>query len=223
MVKLLKKITFKEFYKTNEKVAKTSPMRTHYISSNPLERWLWKQKKQTIYHFMKNLPIQEVIDLGCGDASLLEVISKNVVYSGIDISPTQLNYATEYIQNNNRNNATVYKGDILNLDFKDDTFDAALACDVVEHVLSPEKLFKEIKRVVKNNGYIIFSIPNETLWELARAFLFRFPLRSPDHIYAVCPKDIYRIFPRVIKETSLPIKFSRKFSLIYIFLIKNVK
>lgn len=223
MVKLLKKITFEEFYKINEKVAKTTPMRYHYKSSNIMERWLWKQKKQTICDFLKNLPIKNAIDLGCGDASLLEVLNENISYSGVDISPTQLRYASEYIKKNNRHKAKIYKGNILDLNFKDNSFDIAFACDVVEHVLAPERLFSEIKRVVKNNGYIIFSIPNETIWQLVRACLFRFPLHSPDHLYAISSKDIKEIFPEVIKEISLPVKFSKNLFLINIFLVKNVK
>ena len=51
MIKKLKKIDFEEFYQTNEFVAKTSPMRTHYHSANPAEKWLWKQKKIEIKNY----------------------------------------------------------------------------------------------------------------------------------------------------------------------------
>jgi len=223
MIKLLKKITFKEFYENNEKVAKTSPMRTHYQSSNPLEKLLWKQKKKIISGLIKNLPIKNIIDIGCGDGCLLDLIDENINYKGIDISPTQINYANEHIKKLKRKNALIDKGDVLNLDIKDNSFDAALVCDVVEHVLYPEKLFMQIKRVVKNNGYIVFCIPNEPLWQLARAVLLRFPLRSPDHIYAIYPKDIENYFQEVEKKVSLPIRFSQKLSLIHVLLVRNVK
>ena len=41
-------LNVKEFFKINELVAKTSPMRSHYNSTNLVERWLWSQKKRVI-------------------------------------------------------------------------------------------------------------------------------------------------------------------------------
>lgn len=223
MVKLLKKITFKEFYKINEKVAKTSPMRTHYQSKNPLEKWLWKQKKQIINNLLEDLPIKNIIDLGCGDACLIDLVNEKIAYTGVDISPTQVQYAQNYVKKIERKNTQIHIADILNLEFKDNSFDAALVCDVAEHVLEPERLFKEAKRLIKKNGYIIFCIPNEQIWEIVRALLLRFPLRSPDHIYAIYPNDIQKYFPSIEKKVFLPIHFIKELSLIHIFLVKNVK
>lgn len=223
MIKKLKNIDFDEFYKTNEHVAHTSPMLTHYHSSNPAERWLWEQKKNQIGNTLKRLPIKNIIDLGCGDCGMLKMIPRIVNYTGIDISPTQINYAKKTIKVSQRKNAKVKIGDVLDLKIKDDTFDAALLCDVVEHVLKPEKLFEEAKRIVKKNGYIIISIPNEFMWETIRAALLRFPLRSPDHINSITPNDIKKNFKSIEKQTFIPFSFSSRFSLIYIFSIKNVK
>lgn len=223
MIKLLKKVTKEEFLEVNEFVAKTSPMRSHYDSENPLERWLWSKKKQSIQNLLKNLEIKSIIDLGCGDGGLLEIIDSKVSYTGIDISPTQVNYVKEYIKRIQRKHARIIIGDVINMGFPDNTFDAALACDVVEHVLFPERLFNEAKRVVKKNGYILFSIPHEPLWQLIRGVLLKFPLRSPDHINAVYPSDIRQSFPTVLKEVFLPVGFSSYLSLIQIFLVRNVK
>lgn len=223
MVKILKKTTFKDFYKTNEIVAKTSPMRSHYYSQNPLEKWLWHQKKKVIKELLKYTKTKNIIDLGCGDGGLIEITSEKSKYTGVDISPTQVKYAREQIKKLNRKNAKVYEADLMMLAIKDNTYDMALACDVVEHVLNPEKLLLEIKRIVKPHGTIIISIPNEYLWQLIRVILLRFPLRSPDHIHAISPTDIYRVFPNVIKEIFLPIRFSPQLSLIQVYLISNRK
>ena len=223
MIKVLKKVNFEEFFKRNEEVAKTTPMRTHYQSPNPLERWLWAKKKKIIYNMINLLPIKNVVDLGCGDGGLLDVINGDISYTGIDISPTQIKYTKNYIRKLSRKNAKVYLGDVTNLKIEDNSFDAALVCDIVEHVLAPEKLFKEVKRIVKKNGYIIFSIPNEPLWQTARAITLRFPLRSPDHLYAIYPNDIRKRFPYILRVAFLPVRFSSTLSLVHIFLVKNVK
>lgn len=223
MVKILKKISYEGFYKINEYVVRSSPMSSHYNSSNPVERWMWKQKKDFIKKSINDLPIKNLIDFGCGDGGTLESINDRLNYTGFDISPTQIKNAVEKAKKLNKKNVKFYINDILNMDVKNNSFDAAMACDILEHVLSAEKLFSELKRVVKKNGYIIISIPNEILWQFARAVLLKFPARSPDHLSAIFPNDIYNHFPKVIKEKHIPITFSSRLSLINIFLIKNVK
>ncbi|MFZ2900367.1 MAG: class I SAM-dependent methyltransferase [Saprospiraceae bacterium] len=57
-----------------------------------------------------------------------------------------------------------YKGkfrseDLSNLTFDDNTFDLIITQDVFEHVLEPEKAFKEIARVLKPGGAHIFTMP----------------------------------------------------------------
>jgi ubiquinone/menaquinone biosynthesis C-methylase UbiE len=49
--------------------------------------------------------------------------------------------------------------DICNLTFGDETFDVFVTSDVFEHVMEPEKAFKEIERVLKNGGIHIFTTP----------------------------------------------------------------
>jgi len=223
MFKKIRKVNFEEFYKVNEQVAKTSPMMTHYHSPNPAERWLWGQKKKRVKSILEKLPIKNIVDFGCGDGGMLHIVPSSVTYHGIDISPTQASYAKKTIKELQRKNATVSVGDILKLNIKDNSCDAALLCDVVEHVLEPNTLLKEAKRIVKNDGYIIISIPHEFLWLMMRAFLFRFPLHSPDHLHEIEPKDIRESFNNIEREIHIPFSFSPKFSLIHVFLIKNVK
>lgn len=224
MAKILKKTTFEEFYSVNEYVAKTSPMRTHYESFNPIEKWLWQQKKQVIKKILNKLNIKNIIDFGCGDGGLLEIINRNINYLGVDISPIQVGYVQELIRKTQRKNSQIITADILNLkQLKDSTYDAALVCDVVEHVLSVRNLFKEIKRIVKKDGYIIFSIPNEILLQSTRAILLKFPLRSPDHLNSISTSDIKQNFPKILNEFYIPINFSFKLSLIGILLVQNDK
>ena len=49
--------------------------------------------------------------------------------------------------------------DIENLTFSDNSFDLFVSQDVMEHILDPEKAFKEIARVLKPGGLHIFTAP----------------------------------------------------------------
>jgi len=221
MVKLLKQTTYKEFIRVNEKVAKTSPMSSHYNSRNYFEKLLWKRKKMMIKEILDELKINDIIELGCGDAGLVDVINPKISYTGLDISPTQVKNAKKHINKINRKNAVIYQKDILDIINDNHKYDAALLCDVIEHVLDPEQLLKNTKKVVKRGGYILISIPNESIWQLIRLLALRFPPRSPDHLYAISPKDIEKMFPNVVKKSFIPFGFTSRFSLIRILLVKN--
>lgn len=56
------------------------------------------------------------------------------------------------------------KGNIQNenleqLSFKNDSFDIFITQDVLEHVFNPKKALQEMYRVIKPNGFIIFTVP----------------------------------------------------------------
>ncbi len=58
------------------------------------------------------------------------------------------------------------------LPFEDATFDAVICLEGIEHVLSPDKLVKEICRVVKSDGFVIISLPNVQSLFSRLTFLF---------------------------------------------------
>jgi SAM-dependent methyltransferase len=50
-------------------------------------------------------------------------------------------------------------GDIHNLSLKDNSVDAVICMNVLEHVEDPQKAIKEIYRVLKSGGYCYFDTP----------------------------------------------------------------
>lgn len=49
--------------------------------------------------------------------------------------------------------------DVMNLSFADGSFDRVLSFDVLEHVPDPYRAFRELFRVLKSGGTLIFSVP----------------------------------------------------------------
>jgi len=52
-----------------------------------------------------------------------------------------------------------YDGDIFNLDFSDDYWDATICIEVLEHVNNPQKAVDELRRVTKKGGIVLLSTP----------------------------------------------------------------
>lgn len=221
-MKLLEKRNKKKFYKINEWVAKFSPMRTHYHSNSILERNIWGKKKQVVKKILDSIKYESVVDIGCGDGGLFSLIKKNSKYTGVDISPTQLKAFKSSLSSTSNNIPVLIKADVSSLPLKTNSFDVAIVCDVLEHVIDPLMVIQEIRRVVKKGGYIILGIPNENLLELVRLIALRFPLRSPDHIYAIYSSDIKKHFPKILKRVGVPFNFMfSELNLLNIFLVKN--
>lgn len=219
-MKLLEKRNKKKFHEINEWVAKFSPMRTHYHSDSFLERNIWGKKKLIVKKMLDSIRYKSIIDVGCGDGGLFSLIKEDSEYTGVDISPTQLKAFKSSLKSKKKK-TTLIEADVSKLPLKDNSFDVAIACDVLEHVIDPLFVINEIKRVVKKNGHVIIGIPNENLLELIRLLTFRFPLRSPDHIYSIFPEDIKEHFQEIIKQEGVPFNLPAKFNLLNIFLIQN--
>lgn len=98
----------------------------------------------------------KVLDIGCGDGEAYAwyVAKKTKNYYGIDISFTTVNKATE------KGIKTIISDITNKLSFEDNFFDFVICNGVLEHLFIPENAIIEIKRVLKNNGYLLLYVPN---------------------------------------------------------------
>jgi SAM-dependent methyltransferase len=172
---------------------------------------------------LATIPHTRVIDIGCGDGGLVQTIDPRSSYTGVDISPTQLAHFKKCLPSMRTihpGNISLVAHDVSSLPFAEKTFDLALACDVLEHVLDPVKVVRQIKRVLTPDGYALFSIPNEPIWQTVRLLSLRWPPRSPDHLYFITPDIITREFPVVAHEVFLPFSIA-PLHLIHLMLVKK--
>ena len=96
-----------------------------------------------------------VLDCGCGFGSYYPLTKDlNTLY--LDLSYNQLKrFGKKYGLRSNR-----ICGDILNLPFKDNTFDLILCINVLEHVVDIDRALKELHRVLKNDGILLVVAVN---------------------------------------------------------------
>lgn len=102
---------------------------------------------------------KKVIDVGCGDGvlSYLIKIKKKGKIFGIDPSPEAIKIARKKFDELKIKDCSFKIGSGYNLPFRSNSFDFAVAADVIEHVNKPEKMLKEIRRILKKKGKIILS------------------------------------------------------------------
>ena len=118
-------------------------------------------EKPMMRSMLENLKIKKVLLLGCGtgDESRMfkELGAKEIV--GIDISKESIDIAKKTYPN-----CEFYVADMHNLPFDDDSFDFIYSSLAIHYSNSPKKIFKEVYRVLNNNGYFLYSVGHPLRW-----------------------------------------------------------
>ncbi len=102
-----------------------------------------------------NVKEKKILDFGCGTGIYSKILkNKGADVKGFDISPGMLKIAKRYV-----NNVEFRLGKGNNIPFNE-KFDIVFASLVLEHINNWDEVFKEVKKVLKKDGYFIFSIGN---------------------------------------------------------------
>jgi ubiquinone/menaquinone biosynthesis C-methylase UbiE len=93
-----------------------------------------------------------ILDAGCGRTApiLSKFKDKAQRLIGVDLEePIGILNGIQYI-----------KGDIANIDVPSNSVHVVISRAVLEHVIDPNSVFKEINRILKSEGNFIFLVPN---------------------------------------------------------------
>lgn len=105
---------------------------------------------------------QRILDIGCGNGYFAKKLGKvthaSEIY-GIDISKNAVKEANKL-----KIFAKQIDTDQDKLPYKDNFFDFIFCGSVIELVLNPDLLIKEIYRVLSPKGILIITYPNHTAW-----------------------------------------------------------
>lgn len=113
-----------------------------------------KQSYPYILNTLMPISFETVLDIGCGTGTLLYQILDNkpqVIATGLDFSPKMLEVAREKLPKR----VELTQGDAEELPYKDKSFDLVVASDILRYITDPEKVVKEMYRVLKMGGKII--------------------------------------------------------------------
>ncbi len=133
----------------------------------------------TNYYGKEKLKKLSVLDVGASSGIIDFYISKYVgMLTGIDIDNGAISYAKKKFI---RKNLLFKKGDALKLSFKNNRFDIVICTHVYEHVEKPNKLFREIHRVLKPGGICYLAAVN-ALWPIEPHYYLPFLSYLPKKI-----------------------------------------
>jgi 2-polyprenyl-3-methyl-5-hydroxy-6-metoxy-1,4-benzoquinol methylase len=96
-----------------------------------------------------------LLEVGCATGELLALArNRGARPLGVEISPYAAQRARE------RHNLEVRAGPLENLELPAQSFDVALALEVIEHVTSPRRFLAAVTRLLEPGGILALSTPN---------------------------------------------------------------
>lgn len=110
---------------------------------------------------MKFIENKKTLDIGCGEGIFLgELAKRGIDVKGVDIDKQALEKAKDNFRRLNVK-VDVKKSSADKIPFKNESFEQIICLDVLEHVKNPNNVISEINRILRKNGKVIISVPNE--------------------------------------------------------------
>jgi ubiquinone/menaquinone biosynthesis C-methylase UbiE len=149
-------LIIKEHYKTQAEKHKDSALST---MEDPITR---KKEVALITNFFNLEPVkkstQKVLEIGCGNGYTLNILQPafpKIKFTGLDFSEDLL----EIARKRNLSNVSFEQGDVRELKYEDESFDAIFTERCIINLLTWEEQqqgLQEMRRVLKKGGYILF-------------------------------------------------------------------
>ena len=121
-----------------------------YIYPTLRDKTYYAEIDRYIAEFIGNGQGQTILDLCCGAGRLSAIMSPQARVIGVDISGVAIGMAEERYRG--KSNFNFRQMDAHALAFPDESFDVVLFIDAIEHVMDADRVFAEIRRVLKSDG-----------------------------------------------------------------------
>ena len=107
---------------------------------------------RTELEFISQLSHGRILDIGCGLGFLLSGLDNDWEKHGVEVSRFAASFASQW--------ADVYCGTLIEAGFPAQHFDTVVMHHVIEHIEDPIAEILEVRRVLKNGGFLILGTPD---------------------------------------------------------------
>ena len=158
-----------EFRDWNERMLEKYDPDAFHHHSNFIVRFIERARVKSIFKLIDIKTEDCIIEIGCGAGNVIEKASTRKLF-GVDISFSVLRKARQRL--NER--VHLLQADAQNLPCKDKSFTYIICSEVLEHLLDPSAAIKEMVRILKTQGAVVLSVPNESMINRIKGILIRF-------------------------------------------------
>jgi SAM-dependent methyltransferase len=126
-----------------------------------------------------------LLEIGCSTGELLDAARSSFKVAGVEADERTSRAAR-------MRGLDVFNGSLCDARFPEGHFDVAAMYHVIEHVPSPRREVRELRRIIKPGGWLILETPNiSTVWY--RLLGARWRQFIPDHIFFFTPQTLARL------------------------------
>lgn len=106
-----------------------------------------------IFNIIYDMEIDNICDIGCGRGEFINKLA------GIGKRVTGIDSSSARVADIREKSLNAVIGTAENIMFGDGYFSAVTCMECLEHVINPYNVVREIKRVLKKNGYVFVTVP----------------------------------------------------------------
>ena len=181
--------------KTPGEVAKEA-YRAYYAAGEFCgDRYVW-----TIRTFLPSCQGKRILEVGCGNGKLLEMLKSMNEVVGVDASTDGIGACV----------ARGIEGHCIDassepMPFADESFDIVICLETIEHMMNPFFALTEMRRVLRHGGRFVCSVPNP-IWGHPLLYPGLFEYKYFRRFLEQCDFQITRVEPWqwAPRETILP-------------------
>jgi 2-polyprenyl-3-methyl-5-hydroxy-6-metoxy-1,4-benzoquinol methylase len=159
----------------------------------------WLQRKAVNYGFekrAKNVIAYKakgsLLDIGCATGTFLNHMRQkhNWQVCGVEISSYAAQAAKEMY------GLDVFNGMLEQANFPDGSFDAVTMWDVLEHLHDPSNTLREIHRILKPGGILVFRVPNGDSLDARLFGPYWAGFDAPRHLYVYQRSTLHKLLEK---------------------------
>lgn len=211
--------------------------RAIFWNSKSQEMWESGSRKDILPFFQKYVEKPAIVcDLGCGDGyGSYKLRQADYDVTGVDVSEEMIQKANSLFSSPT---SKFLKGDIRELAFEENHFDAVLAINSLEWTESPLKVILEMKRIVKANGKACVAILGPTAGPRENSFRrlygedvicntmmpWEFERLAEENGWKKLDEFwVYKKDSEALPKGSISVQMKEALSFISVFMLENIK
>ena len=188
-----------KYYDSEDYISHTDGSRNLFEQAYQFVKQISLKRKRKLLNSLKKTK-GAVLDIGAGTGDFLSAMQAD----GWEVSGTEPNPRASHLAQE--------KGVQLGTstsDFLENSFDVVTLWHVLEHVADLNAQISELKRLVKDNGFLIIAVPNFRSYDAKYYSEFWAAYDTPRHLYHFSAKSIQLLFEEAgfTLQRTLPLKF----------------
>jgi 2-polyprenyl-3-methyl-5-hydroxy-6-metoxy-1,4-benzoquinol methylase len=173
-----------------------------------LMRWFRERRARQIASRLGGAQGRRILDVGCGRGYTLAALQR----LGADVYGTQLSEPAAKLAASLIGSDRVFVGELADAHYPDAFFDCVTIWHVLEHVVDPLELLRDVARVLKPGGLLYVEVPNAG-GLAARLFGCSWLAYDiPHHLYHFTPSTLAATAARAGLQRTTESHFSLEYS-----------